>query len=160
MVSNAGPSSVDGATFVDTIPLALQNVSYVSSALGGALGNSANGTIDGTLTETLTLPANSSVTYTLTGTVASDARGELTNTASIAAPEGVEEGDTDNNVSTDVDLIQVPTTSLRGRVFFDLNANGRQESMSPALPRGDFGHSPDWWNANYCYNGRCWELSL
>ncbi len=43
---------------------------------GGATGNTASGTVTGSLIETLTLPANSSVTYTVTATVAANATGK------------------------------------------------------------------------------------
>ncbi|MDA1178081.1 MAG: hypothetical protein O2931_04705, partial [Planctomycetota bacterium] len=38
VVSNAGPSSVTGATVVDTFPTGLTNVTFTRSAAGGATG--------------------------------------------------------------------------------------------------------------------------
>ncbi len=56
----------------------------------------------GSLIETLTLPANSSVTYTVTATVAANATGNLTNTATVTAPKHGVDSDPDNNEATDV----------------------------------------------------------
>lgn len=104
IVSNNGPSDAVGATFTDTFPSSLTNVSYTSTSSGGATGNTANGT--GNLSETLDLPAGSSVTYTVTATVASGATGTVVNTATVTAPTSVTETDTSNNTATDTDTLQ------------------------------------------------------
>lgn len=67
-VSNAGPSSADGAAVTDPFPNVLTNVTWTCNAeTGGATCATANGT--GNLnTMVATFPPGGSVTYTVTGT--------------------------------------------------------------------------------------------
>ncbi len=102
VVTNAGPSNVTGATVVDTLLSTLTDATYTATETGGATGftTSGSGSIDDT---DVNLPAGSTVTYTLRATIASSATGTLSNTASVVAPEGVTDTDTDNNSATDTD---------------------------------------------------------
>ncbi|MFO0912130.1 MAG: SdrD B-like domain-containing protein [Pirellulales bacterium] len=106
VVSNAGPSTVAGATVVDQFPGNLTNVTFTSQASGGATGNTASGA--GNLNETVTLPPSSTVTYTVSATVAAGATGTVSNTATVTAPETVTEINAENNSATDIDQIGLP----------------------------------------------------
>src|SRR4051812_35050259 len=82
VVNNAGPDAAT-ASVVDTLPSSISGATFTSSATGGATGNTTSGT--GNLSNSLTLPAGSSVTYTVTGNVVPTATGTLSNTATVAA---------------------------------------------------------------------------
>jgi uncharacterized repeat protein (TIGR01451 family) len=98
--SNAGPSAVTDAAVSDTFPVALESCSWTSVAAGGATGNTESS--GSGLAETLSLPAGSSVTYSVACTVASSATGTLSNTASIASPT-VFDPTSGNDSATDAD---------------------------------------------------------
>lgn len=111
VVSNNGPSDVTGASLVDTLVSGtLTGITFTSSAQGGASGNSASGT--GLPTQTLNLPAGSSVTYLVTGTVAATTATELLNRVQVSAPNGVTETNTQNNTAEDRNTI-VPGVDLQ-----------------------------------------------
>jgi uncharacterized repeat protein (TIGR01451 family) len=111
VVSNIGQDAVNGATVVDNVPSALTNVTFTSTAAGGATGNTASGS--GNLNETLDLPAGSSVTYTVTGTVASGTTlgTMISNTATVSTPSGTTDNLPGNNAATDTDKV-VPLVDL------------------------------------------------
>jgi uncharacterized repeat protein (TIGR01451 family) len=110
VVTNAGPSDVSGATITDTFPTELQGVSFTSSVTGVVSGNSPSG--NGNLQDTVSMEAGSTITYLVTGTVSSGATGTISNTANVAAPNGVFESDDTNNEATDEDDL-VPEVDLR-----------------------------------------------
>ncbi len=101
--TNDGPSDVVSATVSDAFPASLTNVSYTSSATLGASGNTASGT--GDINDTVDLEMGSSITYTVTATIASDATGSISNTAQIVAHQGTVDPDTSNNSATDTDSL-------------------------------------------------------
>jgi len=102
-VSNAGPSSANGTTFNDVVPAAITGVTAsCGSAAGGAVcpasvnvsGNTVSGAVP-------TLPPNSSVVVTITGTTSASSNGApLTNTATVAPPAGATDPTSANNTST------------------------------------------------------------
>ena len=96
VVSNTGPDIVAGAAVSDPFPGNLTGVSYTSVATGGATDSNPTGS-GGTLADTVTLPAGSSITYTVTGTVASTATTSLSNTATVTATNGTTTQATDND---------------------------------------------------------------
>ncbi|MEE8524171.1 MAG: hypothetical protein V3T72_09595, partial [Thermoanaerobaculia bacterium] len=83
----------------DTFPAAL-TCSWTSAADGGAAGNTAG---SGPLGDTLSLPADSSVTYTVVCAVDAGATGTVSNTATIASE--VNDPIAANNSATDVDTL-------------------------------------------------------
>ena len=104
VVSNAGPSSVTGATVADVLPDVLTSITYTATATGGATGFADGGS--GDIGDTLNLPAGSTVTYLLQATVSSDAAtGWLANTATVAAPAGTTDPNALNNSATDTDAL-------------------------------------------------------
>jgi uncharacterized repeat protein (TIGR01451 family) len=100
IVSNAGPSAVIGATVVDNFPAAITSASWTCVGSGGGICT-ASGT--GNISDTVDLPANGSVTYTVTANISATATGNLTNTATITPPSGTTDPVPSNNSSTDTD---------------------------------------------------------
>ncbi len=105
VVSNSGPSDAVDAVVSDPFPAELTNISYTSTATAGVSGNTLSG--NGDLNDTVTIPAGGSLTYQVTGTVASSASGSLNNTATITAAAGTTEPNRTNNSATDVDVLLV-----------------------------------------------------
>src|SRR5262249_31248340 len=75
LMSNAGPSTVTGATLTDVLPAALLNVAWTATASAGSSVSAAAGT--GNVGLSATLAANGSATVTVTGTVDPSAVGSL-----------------------------------------------------------------------------------
>ena len=107
VVANAGPSTDPAVTLNDTFPGVL-SATYTSVAAGGATGNTAAGADD--LAETLSMPAGSSVTYTVVVLIDSATTGTLSNTATVAA--SITELDSSNNSATDDDTELTPRADL------------------------------------------------
>ena len=95
--SNAGPSDAVGATIADTFPATLSNVSWTCAA-GASSSCPPNGS--GDLNETVDIAAGESVTFMVTGDLASDAMGDLVNVANVIAPGGVTDPVVGNNSAT------------------------------------------------------------
>ncbi|HJP96523.1 MAG TPA: hypothetical protein VJ843_04075 [Candidatus Saccharimonadales bacterium] len=92
VVSNAGPSNVSSFTVTDTLD---NNFTYVSAT--GATCNAVGQVVTctgGAIT------SGNQATITLTVSVEPSATGNLDNTATVAAPTGVNDPDTSNNSST------------------------------------------------------------
>ena len=102
-VSNAGPSAVTGARVVDNLPAALDQVTFTSQTQGNASGNttSSNGNID----DSVTMDSGSSITYTVSATIDPNASGELSNTVTVTAPQGVVDPNPNNNTATENDTL-------------------------------------------------------
>ncbi len=98
VAANAGPNLDPAVSLNDTLPADL-TCTYTSVASGGATGNTPAGA--GDLTETLSMPAASSVTYTLFCTIDIMATGTLSNTATVAG--SLADPDAGNNSATDAD---------------------------------------------------------
>lgn len=62
----------------------------------------------GNLRDTVDLPAGSTLTYFVTGRIGFGATGELSNTATVTAPEASPDPDTANNSATDVNAVLPP----------------------------------------------------
>jgi uncharacterized repeat protein (TIGR01451 family) len=153
-ISNAGPSSANGATFSDAVPAGITGVAAVcGSPLGGAVcpgsvtvaGNNVSGTIPA-------LPPGGSVVITITGTAPANAA-SLTNTGTVAVPPGVTDTNPGNNSSStsttvnpvaDVAIVKSgpATVSAAGTITYLLTisnagpsaANGA--TFSDAVPAG------------------------
>ena len=108
VASNAGPSDDPSVTVTDTFPADL-TCGWTSGAAGGATGNTNNvGPAD--LNETLSLPAGSSVTYTVTCEIDPGATGTLSNTVTVSGT--VPDSNGTNNSATDNDTNLAPTANL------------------------------------------------
>ena len=100
-VTNAGPSTVVGATVADSLPAALVSATWTCSATAGASCSNPSGT--GSINEAVTIAPTATVTFVVTATVASTATGQLTNTATVTAPGGTTDPVLANNSATDTD---------------------------------------------------------
>ncbi len=78
-------------------------ISYSTSATGNASSNRPSGT--DAINDTVSLPANSSITYTVRSTVGPNAGETLSNTAIVTPPQDVFDRNLDNNSSTDFDTV-------------------------------------------------------
>ncbi len=103
---NHGPSDSPSTSLDDVFPAAL-TCGWTSVATGGATGNTS---ATGDLNETLSMPAGSTVTYTVSCAIDSAATGTLVNTATISSP--VTDPDPGNNSATDADTALVPRADL------------------------------------------------
>lgn len=102
VVSNAGPFGVQNAQVTDALPTGISSASWTcATTAGGATCGAASGS--GAINTTANLPANGSVTYSLTLTVPSTFSGNLVNIATVTAPVGSPDADTNNNRATDTD---------------------------------------------------------
>lgn len=120
VVSNAGPDASVGSIFTDSVPAALSGVTWTcGSATNGAACGAPSGS-GNSISTTANLPANSSVTYTITGTLSSSATGTLSNTAQILTPaSGVTDPNdpsragANNNSATDTTtIVLVPDLAI------------------------------------------------
>jgi len=98
VISNSGPSGVTSARITDNMPSGLSGASWTCAATGGAScpsSGSGSGDIDATINVTV----GGTVTFTITGTSSSGTT--LTNTATIAVPNGVSDPTASNNTASD-----------------------------------------------------------
>ena len=93
VVTNLGPSPVTAASVTDVFPVALVAPAWTCAADPGSSCAAASGT--GNLATTVTLEAGDRATFTVTGLIAANATGLLVNTATVTAPAGAVDGDTD-----------------------------------------------------------------
>ena len=101
VVRNLGPSNVVGATVADTFDAALGTPPWTAT---GTAGTVFVATGSGHLSQTVGLPANGSITYTVTVAQVDPARtGDLVNTATVHVPPGVTDPVPENNTATDSD---------------------------------------------------------
>ncbi|MEA3106066.1 MAG: hypothetical protein QOI88_671, partial [Gammaproteobacteria bacterium] len=110
VVTNNGPGPVTGAVVTDNRPTGIGfggwnwTCAPATAAGCGTTGNAGSGNINKTLG---TLAPNTSVTFTVTATVSTNANaGSLTNTATVTAPA---DPNAVNNTVTDIDTITVGT---------------------------------------------------
>ncbi|WP_157578791.1 DUF11 domain-containing protein [Rudaea cellulosilytica] len=87
VVNNTGAVDAAGTVIADPIATGLAGQTWTCGATGGAACPNASG--NGALNETLaTFPAGSTVTYTVTATVAANPPAHVTNTATATPPNG------------------------------------------------------------------------
>jgi large repetitive protein len=96
-VTNNGPSAVTAVKVTDAVPSTIQSPVFIASE-----GTYNNSTGDWT---GISLPPGKTIKLVLSGTVASNAVGTLTNTATVAPPTGVTDPISNNNSDTDTDNI-------------------------------------------------------
>ena len=102
-VTNTGPSVATNAAVNDTVPASLSGVTWTCTATPGSTCTAPSGT--GSIASSVTLVGGGVATYELTGTIAPNASGSLTNTATVTAPGGFTDTDTTNNTATDTDAL-------------------------------------------------------
>src|SRR6266446_4379387 len=104
VVTNSGPNDVSGVGVADTLPTLLTGETFTATQTGGASGFSASGA--GDINDTVTMPANSTITYIVTGLIRSSATGTLSNTATVTGPAGLNDPSA-NNSATDTSTITI-----------------------------------------------------
>src|SRR5262249_53238370 len=122
VVSNAGPSDVTGAVIADTLPAFLSSVSFTASQQGGASGFTQSGT--GNINDTVTMPVNSSITYIASGMIPASANGTILDTATVAAPNGVNDPNPANNSATD-------TSTITFQADLSMSVNDNKTAYTP-----------------------------
>jgi uncharacterized repeat protein (TIGR01451 family) len=108
VATNAGPSTVTGASVVDPLPAELTGATW--SCLASA-GSSCAASGSGGINTSVTLLPGGTATFTLSATILPSATGTLSNTATIAAPGGVNDPTPANNTATDTTAL-TPTADL------------------------------------------------
>jgi uncharacterized repeat protein (TIGR01451 family) len=101
LVSNAGPSDVVGASVVDNAPAGTTISSWSAT---GSTGTVYTASGSGNISELVNIPSGGSITYTITVNVPSGYTGDLVNTATVTAPNGVTDNNQNNNTDTETDL--------------------------------------------------------
>ncbi|WP_149196624.1 DUF6923 family protein, partial [Luteimonas suaedae] len=111
VVSNLGPFGVGGATVDDPLPAGITTASWTcGSATGGGVCGTASGS--GAIADVpVNLPADATVTFTLTLSVPDDFTGELINVATVTSPDGSPDPNPDNNTDDDIDVTPVVTVN-------------------------------------------------
>jgi uncharacterized repeat protein (TIGR01451 family) len=107
VATNNGPADVTGATVTDTFPSSLSSCQWTCT---GAGSGTCPGSGTGNISSAVNLPSGGSVTFTATCSLAITATGTLSNTASIAAPSGINDPTAANNSATDSDTITAPNS--------------------------------------------------
>src|SRR5262249_4816862 len=103
VVTNLGSVAVNGVSVTDAFPVELTNVTYTSTVTGGASGNTTSGS--GDINDMVTLPAGSTITYTVTGDLPPSLTGSLSNTATVAPPPGSDPDMTNNSDTETTTLV-------------------------------------------------------
>ena len=143
VVSNAGPSAANNTVFSDpsVAGLSVTSVTCGTPTGGAVCPTAANTTValmQGAGIVIPTLPANSSVTFTVTGNVALGAATPLVNTAKAVTPVGVNDP-TDptrtgagNNSGTDSNTVN-PPGGVTVKVYIDRNRDSVDQGTDPGL---------------------------
>lgn len=138
VVRNNGPFGVQGAQVTDPLPTGITSANWTcGSATGGGTCGAASGS--GAINTTANLPANASVTYTLTLFVPSTFSGNLTNTATVTAPAGTADSNSANNSASDTDTQFPPPSSNIANISCTSDAslfNTAYDGAGGRLPSG------------------------
>jgi uncharacterized repeat protein (TIGR01451 family) len=102
VVANAATAggTATGVTLNDVLPTGITGASWTATTAGGAAITTNGGTSGGTIHDVLSLPAGSSITYTVNGTLSGTAAGTLQNTATATPSAADTDTDTANNTSS------------------------------------------------------------
>jgi uncharacterized repeat protein (TIGR01451 family) len=96
-VSNAGPQTASNAQVIDAFPSAIENVTWTCSAGAGAGCGSASGS--GNLNTSVSLAPGASASYVALGTIAAGADGNIADSVTVVAPNGVTDPVLGNNIA-------------------------------------------------------------
>ena len=115
-VSNTGTAAVDGVVIADTMPGNFINDTWQATFSGGATDTTVGSTGMGNISDTGMLPADSSITYTVTGTVSGGTT--VTNTATVTPANGtpISASDTDNVVKPGLTITKTDNAGGNGTV--------------------------------------------
>ena len=115
-ITNNGPASVTGAVVTDALPAQISSWSWNCASFGGAKGCDPVSTSGTNFTDSVNLPSGASITYTVTASVSGAATGDLTNTASISIPIGMNDPFPGNNFASDTDQLFVYSNLPAGNI--------------------------------------------
>ncbi len=110
VVSNPGPSDAPNASIIDTVPSTITDVTWTCQPSGTATCGADSGS-GNAISTTADLPAGTSVTFTVTGTISPSATGTLSNTATVDVPANITDPIRTNNSSTDINEL-TPTANV------------------------------------------------
>src|SRR5262249_31227512 len=140
-ITHSGPDPANGATYTDTVP---NTVSGIGATCGSPTGGAACVTQPNVAGQVVsgnvgTLPSGGSVTITITGTAANGA--VVDNTASVAAPAGTTDPNTNNNSSTATGTVGAASADLQMQktVSFNVKAGTYTlviSNLGPAAANG------------------------
>jgi uncharacterized repeat protein (TIGR01451 family) len=130
VVGNTGPGSATGATIADPIPADFTSDTWTAASTGSVAASGFSASGSGSINQTgVNLPANSAITYTITGTINSTATGTLSNTATVTPSAGTAKSATDND-----HLVTPAPSSLSGYAYVDANQNHNKDPGEPGIP--------------------------
>jgi len=133
---NDGPGDVVGATVSDNFPAGL---TCTWTCLASAGSSCTVGPVAGNLADGVNLLAGGTATYTALCTVAASASGNLSNTATIGAPSGVNDADPSDNSATDSTAVnETPVADCR-----DVTVPGDPTTCTAAANVDDGSSDPD-----------------
>jgi uncharacterized repeat protein (TIGR01451 family) len=142
-MTNAGPSAADGTSFIDNVPAGITNVQAICDqvlATNGAVCPSAIAVSANNVNASVpTLPAFSSVTFTITGTVSGTAPNTLLNTATVNLPSNIVDPTPANNSSASTTVVPVADLGITKVGPSAINGGG---SISYSLRVSNTGPSP------------------
>ncbi|SHM24163.1 conserved repeat domain-containing protein/gliding motility-associated C-terminal domain-containing protein [Chitinophaga jiangningensis] len=98
VISNDGPSDLLNAAVQDLLPVKLSSPSWTVTPSGAATATPASGTGNVNFTANIPAGTDNTLTVLISGTVAADATGTLTNLATVTPPGGI--ADSSNQVNT------------------------------------------------------------
>jgi len=103
VVRNNGPNDVFGIPVTDHLPAVFTNATWTCAASAGSSCQRANGA--GNINATVNLLNGGTATFQLTATPNPAATGQVTNTATIAPPDGAVDTNPGNNSASDTDSL-------------------------------------------------------
>jgi uncharacterized repeat protein (TIGR01451 family) len=104
VVSNAGPSAVNGATVTDTFDAGFSGIVWTCV---GVNGGGCAGAGSGNISQSVNLPVGGAVVYAITAVAPTPLPLQLSNTATVAVPAGTTDPVAGNNSSTVTDVIRI-----------------------------------------------------
>lgn len=130
VVTNNGPATVTNAPVTDTMPSNLSNVGWTCTATPGSSCGANFGL--GDINMTVSLAVNGKATFIVDARVTSENPSLITNTVTVAVPQGVTDTNPGNNTATDITAVQVGGCPIAGA---PTTVRGFQTSQ--AFPQGD-----------------------
>ena len=111
-VTNNGPAEATNATVVDTAPAGMTLGSWTCAVTNPGSGGSVTtacgaGGGSGNINTTVTMKIGAVITYSVPASIAPDATGSLSNSATVTVPAGVVDPVSSNNSATDTDTVNV-----------------------------------------------------
>ena len=111
-VTNNGPAEVTNATVVDTAPAGVTLGAWTCTVTNPGSGGSVTtacgaGSGSGNINTTVTMKIGAVITYSVPASIAPDATGSLSNTATVTVPAGVIDPVSSNDSATDTDTVNV-----------------------------------------------------